>query len=156
MRELLFSGKSIKNGEWVTGKGVDVNWKDAYIIIPQIDGTVGWCGVDEIEVDPTTICQYTGLKDKNEKKIFEGDIVEFESHGYMTITKKGEVVFYEGGYHIKWIDERHKTHGFCYEKYHRIGEVGKWQDMGASGEITYTYEVIGNIYDNSELLETTK
>lgn len=139
MREILFRGKRIDNGEWVYG--CYVNQLNKPIIFEK---ETEW----HHYVDENTLGQFTGLKDKNGTNIFEGDIVEFESHGYIPSTYKGVVVFHEGSYCIEWKSKYFGDTGF-----HRIGEVDEWQDMSASGKITYTYEVIGNIYDNPELLE---
>ena len=138
MRAILFSGKSKKNGEWVTGKGVDVNWKDAYIIIPQIDGTVGWSGVDELEVDPLTVCQYTGLTDKNGKKIFEGDIVNRE-----IILKDNKICFEINV--VKWNNQEARFDLYCGEDF--TVRFNYW--------IACHCEIIGNIHDNPELLGET-
>ena len=127
-RELLFRGKDKKSGEWVVGRGVDVNWKDAYIIVPQADGTVGWCGVDEIEVEPTTICQFTGLMDKNGTKIFEGDILR--------IGVKDNVV-------VEWNNQQAKFDL----------KLGSNYVAGFNEFTMEFYEVIGNIFDNKELMK---
>lgn len=105
-----------------------------------------------VEVVPETVGQYSGLEDKNNKRIYEGDVVEFESHGYCDSKERGVVIFKDGCYGIAYIAHWDVEHGFDDMKFHRIGKKDKWQDMGASGEITYTYEVLGNVYDNSDLL----
>ena len=150
MREILFRGKQKDNGEWVYGAyyhqtefyGDDCDYH--YII----------SSCDELEdnmmcfdgVIPETVGQYTGLTDKNGKKIFEGDVVKFTDSpfGYSYI---GVVCFNEGSFCIKY--EYWKK-----EKFHRIGQTDKWQDMGASGTVTYQYEILGNIHDNPELIES--
>lgn len=70
MREILFKAKRWSDGKWVYG---DLNNLQAITIISWYNGG---CRVAD-EVDPYTVCQYTGLTDRNEKKIFEGDIIRW-------------------------------------------------------------------------------
>ena len=129
MREILFRGKRIDNGEWVYGDLLTQRYfENRYFILPE------W-GEDEMylfEVDYETVGQYTGLTDKNGTKVFEGDIVKFYTQGNET---RG-VVFWDSF-------ARDRTIGFA------IG----------SGSSTFTLnpiknvEVIGNKWDNADLLE---
>lgn len=70
MREIKFRGKRLDNGEWIEGDLLRMNGH--WFIFP--DPAPG--GVDKYEVDPATVGEFTGLKDKNGKEIYEGDIIE--------------------------------------------------------------------------------
>ena len=148
MRDILFKAKRIDNGEWVEGGVLHQtdyygDKVDKYFII---DGT---CTVDydigeAFEVDKNTVCQYTGLKDKNGKEIWENDIVELydtnNNYKWEAIVKFGNPnATYNWGYQLHPI-------GQC-----KVNtDILLWVEMEDTGTIC---EVIGNVFDNPELME---
>ena len=154
MREILFRGKTY-DGRLVEGCLIcapnytcilEAEEKVHPMDYPYLDGELGTFDGKATPVIPETVGQYTGLTDKNGTKIFEGDIVEFSTTDYCGGKYHGEVVFRNGCYGIEYV-----LYGET-KLFHRIGEIGRWQDMGASGTITYKYQKIGNIHDNPEML----
>lgn len=122
MREYLFRGKMIANGKWSEGNLLVT--KQGCCITP--DATVlGSYGA----VEPETVGQYTGLTDKNGTKIFEGDIVKYGDtvHNVVFEQRNGTAYF-----------------GLVYSTLETLS-FGYYQDLKQ-------IEVIGNIYDNPELL----
>ena len=101
MREVLFRGKQIDNGDWIEGYYLKADWngKEIHAIIPQ--NTVLYSGntIDSIiEIDPKTLCQYTGMNDKKGKWIWENDIVSINTYDYMEPQEDffGQVIYAEG------------------------------------------------------------
>ena len=123
----LFRGKRIDTGEWVFGELVHSVYKIGDTCVGQYGNEVGMH-----EVDPETICQCTGIKDKNGKLILENDIVNCLTEDC-------------SGY-IGWNESEA---GFYFDV---LLEDGSFEE-----EHIYDYqdciEVIGNIFDNPELLE---
>ncbi len=124
MREILFRGKRMDNGEWVKG----------YLICPEFDKSRAYIGylfpdddhdLDVAEVASSTVGRFTGLTDRNGVKIFEGDIVHVKAHsGSFT----GCVTY--------WLEEEPRF--VCKTKH------GLHYAICAKFE----FEVLGNIYDN--------
>ncbi len=145
MREILFRGKRTDTGEWVYGYlvkhpsaiqiGEDNPW---YINVPPVDPDDNG-GV--YNVDPATVGQYTGLTDKNGVKIFEGDIVESRASDNPADWKLWLVQWDDGCFEFSRGTPRRK-------KWHHEMNVLCKNEIDFFGLI-----VVGNIYDNPELLE---
>ena len=151
----LFKAKRLDNGEWVQGYLFGI-WEKRYIL---------WGMTNDIpnmvEVDPSTICQCTGLKDKNDKLIWENDIVDFLGH-------KGTIKFECGGFgigHQKNIDWEEiqanimrvtGCENILYacenDNYISLWEI--YWNFNDDDDSVNTVEVIRNIFDNPELLES--
>ena len=137
MRQVLFRGKRIDNGEWVLGYAVKHNecWWIYTGEIAIVEGCINEYGGTltrsvKYVVDPETVCQYTGLNDKNGKKIFEGDIMIFSAYGLNYI---GSVQFVDGNFSI-----------ICGQK------AAPFLDDAIK---RYQAVAVGNIFDNPELLK---
>lgn len=124
-REIIFRGKRIYSGKWAEGY-LFKTWNRTYLLWG-MTGDVP----NMVEVKPQTVGQYTGLTDKNGKKIFEGDIVKF-SHPAFNKSRIGVISYEmnEAGFVLRYKGD------YCWIAY-----------------IDEFYEVIGNVYDNPELLE---
>ena len=134
MREILFRGKRLDNGDWVEGY-LEYFTTAANRLVCYISA---W-GKKMHEVYPDTVGQYTGLKDRNGKRIFDGDIVR-----HWNCSKRGcdtGKVYWDDCF-CGW---RRTTDGTFHGTFVR--------DYRMSSECDY--EVIGNIHDNTELLEDT-
>ena len=130
MREVLFRGKRTDNGEWVKGYlyithigAHEIGSYDAEINIERFT----------FDVIPETVGQYTGLTDKNGKRIFEGDIV----HCVSKLDSADMVIIFECG----------QFRMILAEKYHEYQTNVGYYDINC-----FAKEVIGNIHDNPELL----
>ena len=134
MREILFRGKRVDNGEWVEGFYVVIAGENHYIFTGRIDLTQGSIGCEYFKVDSKTVCRYTGLTDKNGVKIFEGDILRYNKEYGGKTREKGTVYWCDGAF---WVEN-----------------VQDEEDCGLLGALVkYQLEVIGNVHDNFELLE---
>lgn len=161
MREILFRGKKY-NGEWIEGNLIntvckeDESFRDAVMILGLEYERVGeYSAIRKHEfVRPATVGQYTGLKDKNGKRIFEGDIVRTQSFSDRPYSKKAKFKQHIG---VVRYDVRHyKSIHDEYEQDYKAAWDVDIKDYGGysccSWSAFYKCEVIGNIHDNPELL----
>jgi hypothetical protein len=135
-REIRFRGKRVDNGEWVEGYYFKTPLADEATGSKPEDGWFFLSGRERhciskngcaYEVDPSTVGQFTGLKDKNGKEIYEGDIAK-DPDGVM--------------YAVRW--QRFSAAWEFYNSEASMLFVMRCPDM---------FEVIGNIYDNPDLLK---
>jgi uncharacterized phage protein (TIGR01671 family) len=129
MREIRFRGKR-KDGGWEYGY-LSVSREGYEIVNADGMGLFFHC-----PVEPETVGQFTGIKDKNGKEIYEGDVVRLDDADTSTFSE----VFYDGGALCV------RSSGFTYE--YDVIAIG-WANENLGVEV----EVIGNIHDNPELRE---
>lgn len=155
MREILFKAKRLSDGRWVEGYYIyhikrtpcvfndSVKPEDEQHVI-MMDGFSDWNmprDTVHYDIDPNTLCQYTGLTDKNGNKIWENDIIGYHS---------GEdVALIEFGKYKNCFDSQTAC---------RVGFYADWRKTHWRKDLGYWAEnidcnVIGNIFDNPELLE---
>ena len=137
MREILFKAKRIDNGEWV--EGYVVHKRGLYFIYDIVNSES--CRQNNYEIDQETLCQFTGLCDKNGNKIWENDILKTRSDEYAQV-KFG---FYNTGFAIGNYNQGFYA-AFSEDSYYRH-ELGFWCKKAY---------VRGNIFDNKELLQENK
>ncbi|MCM1301353.1 MAG: YopX family protein [Bacteroides cellulosilyticus] len=136
MREVKFRGKSLEDGRWLYG---DLYHTGDLTCI--CDWTIRPHTVENFAVDPATVGQYTGLKDKNGREIYEGDILllsDKKSHSE-------DVVVEHGLY--GWTFYNPQTATFYPDGSHTYAAVENCRFMFGTGII------VGNIHDNPELLK---
>ena len=136
MREIVVRGKSAKDGKWFTGQLLHfkspVSKRELNIVVEgcEFDDSNEWFNIGRrAKVVPETIGQYTGFTDKNGKKIFEGDIIRKTNEGR-------HPQIFTANIHTNF----------------RVNEEVYYSPCDHFTE-SCEYEIIGNIHDNSELLE---
>lgn len=145
----LFKAKRIDNGEWVQGYLYGI-WEKRYILWGMTNDVPNM-----IEVDPSTICQCTGLKDKNGKLIWENDVVRFKHEKFdfdygleplkrNCLPRKKE---YTRNYAVEFCNV-----STCYGLRFRNKSI--WFMVHRMTIVMHDTEIIGNIFDNPELLES--
>lgn len=135
IREILFRGKRLDNEEWAEG-GYYGCEKRAWIV--EVRPTEYGRSIIKREVGPSTVGQFTGLTDKNGKRIFEGDILRTHSGllGKITFGSFDDDEEFYPGYGWYWDGEDNRG-----EPYH-LALNGEWNG----------HQIVGNAHDNPELL----
>ena len=147
MREYRFRGKRKDNGEWVEGFLFVSQMSGCFILLSKIDikkhrdgGRTMGDKLEQYEVDPATVGQYTGLKDMNDVEIYEGDILGNEE-GIMGVVYYGDKPnqLLTGQYYLG--DSKGMSNDWTYED-------------DAKPEGWHWQEVVGNRWANPKLLES--
>lgn len=128
IREVLYKAKRIDNGEWVIGN-LFIEGNRAEIV----RGTCNGVGIEGVDVNSETICQYIGLKDKNGNKIFENDIC---------LINDGILDYKDGYFLIEWHDNDAQ-----------FTLLGNRFLVNFGNVRSFDCEVVGNKFDNPELLK---
>lgn len=143
----LYRGKRIDNGEWVEGSLLyDREQNEAFIAESFEDRAA-----NIREVDPDTVGECTGLRDKNGKLIFEGDVIKIEHEDYafdgMSLDYRSEqgVVTYDSWGLVGIVVDKFRGENVWSDFFHVCGltdRIANW-----------TFEILGNVHDNPELLK---
>lgn len=141
MHEILFRGKRIDNGQWEYGNYNNVNGK-AYIFPEDAPDSY-----DNYQVDTATVGQYTGMTDKNGNKVFEGDIVRRKETPF-DIVDIGVVVYDEAIGCFRMNAEKNGV-----TKRYDFVPSDVYRDGYCTVDCKATFEVMGNIFDNKDLLK---
>ena len=143
MREIKFRGKRLDNGEWIYGSLLVSHFNDdkkERYFITQFSGNYTF----EHEVDPNTVGQFTGLRDKNGRDIWEGDIFKEDGSGIVR-----SVFRVPGG--LAFEDN---PVSFGYDHRAPVYPYSSIAEMQSVSWLSQCCEVIGNIHDDPELLKT--
>ena len=138
MRQIKFRGKSLRDGEWFYGNLFDRDTKGNTHITTLERGC--------LVIDPETVGQFTGLTDEFNREVYEGDIIMLDGSPEMGVRV---VVFYEESFNIATRKEydylQQGAHPYLND-YAHMDCLNTWSNSGL-------VRVVGNIYDNPELLE---
>ena len=140
MRDILFKAQRLDNKEWVEGYYVKIHGTNLhYIATGKLEIKNGRLALEVFEIEPETLCQYTGLNDMTSNKIWENDIVQ-DTEGCI-----GKVLFGQYQWQVEIIKSKYIL---------SLGQtfpLWQWDECERNG--FRKLEVIGNVFDNPELLE---
>lgn len=156
MREILFRGKRTDDYEWIEGSlCTTIPSDEDFYTISYFDFEGYYI---EEKVIPETVGQYTGLTDKNGKKIFEGDIIRYSDSGEyemylesLECPEEYDGINFENMWTINEVVYGIAINYPAFDLNRHDWEVNGLSNLSESG--CYFYEVIGNIHDNLELLK---
>ena len=135
MREIKFRGKWSNSNSWVYGAPVFDSEGVANIAVSEYDSFKNSFVIKNYHVLTDSIGQYTGLKDRRGVKIYEGDVLQ----GFADFPKAYEVFYENGSFRLRYLM--------------REGSYFDWGPLHRIFELNGMYaEVIGNIFDNPELI----
>lgn len=135
MREIEFKAKRVDDGGWVYGFLSDID----EITAPDEDDSVGYHTMDAYSVIPETVCQWTGLFDKNKTKLYDGDKFQYRKHDrYWLDDFIGVVGFEDGSFGFTVIG---KTSTGYFAPFSKVDELQE--------DFLNHIEIIGNIHDKA-------
>ena len=140
-REVIFRGKRLDNGKWLYGDLMHDNHQGCYIYPNDCTGLY-----TENKVDPDTVGEFTGMRDRHGKKVFEGDVVRRRDSAFGYVDTG--VVKYD--FHLGAFVLEYESYGRTYQSTFKKGFSDN--DGKCTIEETYSYEVIGNIHNNPEFV----
>lgn len=157
MREIKLRGKSLTDNNWVYGSLIN-NCGSPFIVNGVIEANSEYIALENwMPVDSETVGQYTGLKDKNGVEIYERDIIklhQFLFDGFSEVEKEltAEVVYQEDtcSFALNRMDNKNIKGYMGFEDDEEVGPLPIFLFHGIHEE---SFTVIGNIYENPELLE---
>lgn len=152
MREIKFRGQRLDKSEFVYGDlihGVGSKKGRTYILPNKVNlAYVKDCHpLDGVEVIPESVGEYTGLKDKNGKEIYEGDIIVASTYPFQDNGKSNYVAT------VEWLFSSWQYVLHCVNRNKRGISSGMNQPLQDEHDIQVNFEVIGNIYENTDLIK---